>query len=251
MSSGSGATGFVAPRLIGHRGAKALAPENTLVSIRAAAESGAPWIEIDAKLAADGVPVLMHDDTLDRTTAGHGPVVALTAAELGRVDAGSRFDPRFAGEPIPTLAQCLAECRNLGLGLDLEIKPDKGTEAATAAAVLAVLAEAGWTAADPILITSFAVASLAVCRDRAPDFLRGLLIETFEGAWQDAARDLGVVAVIPDHRSYRSRADVDRIVDGGWAPMTYTVNDRTRAAELYGWGVAGIVTDDPPALRGL
>ena len=251
MTSSTGPSGFVAPRLIGHRGAAALAPENTLVSIRAAAESGAGWIEIDAKLARDGVPVLLHDDKLDRTTSGQGPVAARTAAEIGRLDAGSWFDPRFAGEPVPTLAQCLAECRRLGLGLDLEIKPDKGTEAATAAAVLEVLDQAGWTAADPILITSFAIPALRVFRDYAPTFPRGLLIWKFPEGWQDAARDLGVVTVISDQQSLKTAADVARIVDGGWIAMTYTVNDRARAAELYGWGIAGIVTDDPPALKGL
>lgn len=251
MTTGTGPSGFVAPRLIGHRGAAALAPENTLASIRAAAESGVAWIEVDAKLARDGVPVLMHDDTLDRTTAGQGPVVARTAAELGRLDAGSWFDPRFAAETVPTLAQCLAECRRLGLGLDLEIKPDKGTEAVTAAAVLGVLDEAGWTADDSILITSFAVASIKVIRDYAPTFQRGLLLWKFPDGWQDAARDLGVVTVISDQQSLKTPAEVARIADAGWVPMTYTVNDATRAAELYGWGVAGIVTDDPPALKGL
>ena len=251
MTVSSGPTGFVAPRLIGHRGAAALAPENTLASIRAAAESGASWIEIDAKLARDGVPVLMHDATLERTTTSIGPVAALSSAELGRLDAGSKFHPRFTGEPIPTLAQCLAECRSLGLGLDLEIKPDKGTEEATAAGVLAVLDKEGWTAADPILITSFRTKALRVIRDYAPTFQRGLLIWEFPEGWQDAARDLGAVTVISDQKSLKAESDVARIVDGGWVAMTYTVNERPRAAELYGWGIDGIVTDDPPALRGL
>ncbi len=242
---------FVAPRLIGHRGAAALAPENTLASIRAAAESGVSWVEVDAKLSRDRVPMLMHDATLERTTTAQGPVADLTAAELGRLDAGSRFAPRFAGEPVPSLMQCLSECRALGLGLDLEIKPDKGSEAATAAAVLSVLDKAGWTAADPILITSFAIQSLRVVRDYAPTFQRGLLIWKFPEGWQDAARDLGAVAVISDHKSLQTADDVARIADGGWIPMTYTVNDRARAAELYAWGIDGIVTDDPPTLRGL
>ena len=191
---------FVAPRLIGHRGAAALAPENTLASIRAAAESGVSWVEVDAKLSRDRVPMLMHDATLERTTTAQGPVADLTAAELGSLDAGSRFAPRFAGEPVPSLMQCLSECRALGLGLDLEIKPDKGSEAATAAAVLSVLDKAGWTAAYPILITSFAIQSLRVVRDYAPTFQRGLLIWKFPEGWQDAARDLGAVAVIYDHK---------------------------------------------------
>lgn len=251
MSIGPGASVFAAPRLIGHRGAAALAPENTLVSIRAAAETGVGWIEIDAKLARDNVPVLMHDAQLDRTTAATGPVAGRDSADIGRLDAGSWFHPRFAGEPVPTLRQCLAECRRLGLGLDLEIKPDKGTEAATAAAVLAVLDDAGWTADDPIFITSFAIPALRVIRDYAPTFHRGLLVWKFPQGWQDAARDLGVVSVISDQQSLKTADDVAQIAAGGWIPMTYTVNDRTRAAELYGWGIASIVTDDPPALQGL
>ena len=114
-----------------------------------------------------------------------------------------------------------------------------------------MLDKAGWTAADPILITSFAIQSLRVVRDYAPTFQRGLLIWKFPEGWQDAARDLGAVAVISDHKSLQTEDDVARIADGGWIPMTYTVNDRARAAELYAWGIDGIVTDDPPALRGL
>src|SRR3546814_5623768 len=138
----------------------------------------------------------MHDSELARTTVGRGPVAGRDSDALGRLDAGSWFDPRFAEATVPTLAECLAECRRLGLGLDLEIKPDKGTEAATAAAVLAVLDDAGWTAADPIFVSSFAVAALRVIRDYAPTFHRGLLVWQFPSGWQDAARALGALAEI-------------------------------------------------------
>lgn len=238
------ARAFTPPRLIGHRGAKALAPENTLPSIRAAGEAGATWVEIDAKLAGDGVPVLMHDVTLDRTTNRTGPVVALTSAELAAVDAGG-------GAGVPTLAQCLALCRELGLGLDLEIKPDPGTGAETARAVLAVLAAEGWRAEDALIITSFDRDALAVARDGAPDILRGFLIDAWDPDWREAAVELGVVAVIPWTRQIDGPEQITDIRDGGWVPLVYTVNDAERARELYGWGVAGIVTDDPPALLGL
>src|SRR3546814_17456698 len=97
----------------------------------------------------------------------------------------------------------------------LEIKPDKGTEAATAAAVLAVLDDAGWTAADPIFVSSFAVAALRVIRDYAPTFHRGLLVWKFPDGWQDAASDLGAVAVIADQQSLTTAADVAAIAAGG------------------------------------
>lgn len=263
--SGSGPVLFTPPRLLGHRGAAALAPENTLASIRAAADAGARWVEIDAKLAKDGVPVLIHDAELDRTTNATGLVVALTSVELGRLDAGSWFDaervaaglldaPRFAGEPIPTLAQCLAECRRLGLGLDLEIKPDKGTEAATAAACLEVLDAEGWTADDPLLITCFRPAALKVVRDYAPTFHRGLLIWKFPEGWETAARELGVVTVIADQKSLIGPEMVARITapttGDGWPAMSYTINESFRAKQLYDWGVSGLFTDDPPRLLG-
>ncbi|WP_028796205.1 glycerophosphodiester phosphodiesterase family protein [Thalassobaculum salexigens] len=235
---------FTPPRLIGHRGAKALAPENTLGSIRAAKAAGAAWVEIDAKLAGDGVPVLMHDASLDRTTDVQGPVVARGSAELATVDAGN-------GEGVPTLAQCLALCREIGLGLDLEIKPDAGTGSATARAVLAVLAAEGWGPEDPIVITSFSRNALRVVRDAAPDYIRGLLLTGRPADWREAARDLAVDAVIPGTRDVLGPEDVTAIVAGGWLPMVYTVNDPQRARELYDWGMVSIVTDDPPALLGL
>lgn len=241
---------FSPPALIGHRGAAALAPENTLASIRAAAAAGVAWIEIDAKLARDGVPVLMHDDTLDRTTNRTGPAAALTSAELGTLDAGGWFDPAFAGESVPTLTAALAECRRLGLGLDLEIKPDKGTEAATATAVVSTLAAAGWSAAAPLLLSSFAPESLRAARAAAPELPRGLLIWKFPKGWQATARELEVVTVIPDQGSLRTPADVTRIRSLRYPVITYTVNAGDRARQLRDWGVAGIVTDDPPALAG-
>ena len=245
------------PRLIGHRGAAALAPENTLASIRAAAEAGVRWIEIDAKLAGDGVPVLMHDDTLDRTTTGSGAVAAIGSRDLASLDAGAWFGAggpdagEYAGEPVPTLAQCLGLCREIGLSINIEIKPDKGTEAATAAAVLDVLDAEDWGPLDGVLISSFRIAAMEVLRDQGSAYRRGLLIWRFPQGWADAAADLKVQAVISDQESLTSAEAVTRIVDGGWIAMTHTVNDRERARQLYGWGIAGIVTDDPPALAGL
>lgn len=235
---------FDIPRLIGHRGAKALAPENTLGSIRAAKQAGVGWVEIDAKLAGDGVPVLIHDATLDRTTDRTGPVVALTSTELAEIDAGG-------GEGVPTLAQCLDLCRDLGLGLDLEIKPDPGTGSKTARAVLAVLEAENWGPADPILITSFSRNALRTVRDRAPAFRRGLLLTGRPADWRAAAAELEVDAVIPGTKDVLGPEDVTAIRDGGWTALVYTVNDPARAAELFAWGVAGIVTDDPPKLIGL
>jgi len=99
-----------------HRGASGLAPENTMAAMkRALAFPFVEWIELDVQLSKDGVPVVIHDDTVDRTTDRKGRVADFTAAELQAMDAGSRFSPAFRGEPVPTLEQVLeltaGECR--------------------------------------------------------------------------------------------------------------------------------------------
>ncbi len=93
------------PAIIAHRGASAAAPENTLAAFTLAVALGADGIELDVKLSKDGVPVIMHDLTVDRTTDGHGRVADLTLAELKKLDAGAKKDARFAGERVPTLAE--------------------------------------------------------------------------------------------------------------------------------------------------
>ncbi len=91
--------------IVGHRGACAYAPENTLASFELALRQGADAVELDAKLTVDGQVVVIHDQTVDRTTGGHGEVRSLTLAELKKLDAGSHFDIAFQGEPIPTLEE--------------------------------------------------------------------------------------------------------------------------------------------------
>ena len=128
------------PRVIAHRGLSARAPENTLAAFRAAAGAGVPWVECDVQLTADGHAVLLHDETLDRTTDGTGRLADTPLAGLRGLDAGGWFDAAFAGESIPALSEALDLLAALGLGVNLEIKsgPGRGPEAARA-----VLSELG------------------------------------------------------------------------------------------------------------
>ena len=105
-----------------HRGASAIAPENTLAAFRAAAEQGAKWVELDVALLSDGTLVVIHDDSVDRTTSGKGSLGDLTAADLIDLDAGTWFDPAFASERLPTLDQVIALLGELGLSANVEIK---------------------------------------------------------------------------------------------------------------------------------
>src|SRR6266851_5486243 len=123
------------PSVIGHRGAARTAPENTLAGLRRAKALGCAWVEFDVRLTGDGALVLCHDPRLDRTTSGSGPVSARTLAAIRECEAGSWFDPGFAGEGMPTLDEALSLAAELDLGADVEIKSGRGREYATGAAV--------------------------------------------------------------------------------------------------------------------
>ena len=129
------------PRVMGHRGAAGVAPENTLAGLRAAAAMGVSWIEFDVMLSGDGVPVLFHDDNLERITGRKVAMARTPFAELAKLDAGAWFGPGFSGEPIPSLEQALALAVELGLTPNIEIKPTPRRDAATAAAVVETVAE--------------------------------------------------------------------------------------------------------------
>ena len=149
------------PRIIAHRGGGALAPENTLAGLRIAARMGCRGVEFDVALTADGVPILMHDETLERTTNGAGFVAAKTAAEVACLDAGGKHHRAFAVEPAPTFQAALQTCTELGLWMNVEIKSTPGTEAVTGRAVAsAVAAHLAAHPAAAIVLSSFSVLSL-------------------------------------------------------------------------------------------
>ena len=120
------------PKVIGHRGAKAYAPENTLPSIETAADLGVEWVELDVKLTKDNVPIIFHDEGLDRTTSGTGLVAQTNYEDLRDLDAGSWFGDSFSSVRIPTLEEAVDILLKHNLGLNLEIKPCPGREKETA-----------------------------------------------------------------------------------------------------------------------
>lgn len=240
------------PRLIGHRGAMAHAPENTLASIAKAAEHGLTMVEIDAKLSADGVPMVIHDEALERLTDGAGLVRDSTAEELSRLDAGARFDPAFAGERIPTLEAVLRLCLDLDLGINIEIKPCPGRSLKTAERIMQV-ATSVWPAdRDPPLLSSFIWPCLEVARTIRPDWPRGLLIGMVGRRWQDWASGLDVATLnVGDAYVDWDRGGMDPYLEAGLPVLIWTVNDRAAAKRFLDAGATSIITDDPVALAGL
>ena len=230
------------PRWIAHRGAGKLAPENTLAAFRVGASHGYRAFECDVKLSADGVPFLLHDATLERTTSGRGPASALTWSELSRLDAGGWHSPAFAGEPVPSFETIALHCLRHDFALDVEIKPTPGDERETGR-VVATMAASLWAgAATPPLLTSFRPDALAAARDAAPSLPRGLLLDSLRDGWLDEALSLGCVAVITNHALVDAAMLASARI-AGLRALVYTVNDPRRARRLEALGIDGIVTD--------
>ncbi len=230
------------PRWIAHRGAGKLAPENTLAAFRLGAAHGYRMYECDVKLSADGVPFLLHDATLERTSNGHGIAGEQSWHALSQLDAGSWHSRAYAGEPLPTLQAIAAHClRNRHL-LNIEIKPTPGTERHTGEVVARSAAQL-WAGADlPPLLTSFQPDALAGARSTAPELPRGLLLDTLREGWLEQALALACVAVVCNHALWDA-GTLAQARNAGLRCLCYTVNDEWAAERLLALGIDGIITD--------
>ena len=232
------------PRWIAHRGAGKLAPENTLAAFRLGSTYGYRMFECDAKLSADGVAFLLHDDTLERTSNGRGIAGEQPWAALSLIDAGSWHSPGSAGEPLPTLERIARFCLANHHWLNIEIKPTTGTEKATGLAV-AQLAQRLWANQPDMqapLLTSFKPDALAGAQEAAPSLRRGLLLDKLWRGWQLAARELGCQALVCNHRLWTPelRAEARSL---GLRALAYTVNEPEEVQRLLGLQLDGIITD--------
>jgi glycerophosphoryl diester phosphodiesterase len=231
---------MIYPRIVAHRCGGALAPENTLAGLRISARLGCRGVEFDAMLSADGVPVLIHDETLERSTSGQGRVAETESAQLACLDAGRCHHPAFAGEPLPTLATALALCAELGLWANVEIKPAAGQEAETGR----VVARYAAAAQGSLLLSSFSDAALGTAAHEAPHLLRALLVEEIPTDWRARMAAVGALAL---HASARDlSADGLSAVRAHGTPLAcYTVNRRDDAERLLAAGVCAVFSDRP------
>ena len=232
------------PIVIGHRGAAGHAPENTLPSLLKAHELGVDWVEFDVKLSGDDVPVLFHDDTLDRSTDGHGPIANQDLKALRRRDAGAWFGKAFAGACLPTLDEGLAVLARCGMGANVEIKPSNGREAETGMIVGKALVETWPKDLPPLLVSSFSVAALQECAVAAPNLDRALLVSSVPKNWRAQLDSLETDTIHCLSRRLRERK-AKEILDAGCTLRCFTVNQPERALQLLDWGVHGIISDYP------
>jgi len=239
MSTG---TPWPYPRWIAHRGAGSLAPENTLAAFRVGASHGYRAFECDVKLSADGVPFLLHDATLQRTTPERGRASDRSWDALSRIDAGGWHSRGFAGEPIPAFEAIARYCLRNGFALNIEIKPTPGDEAETGRVVAREAARLWAGQAVPPLLSSFQPDALAAARDAAPALPHALLLDSLRSGWFEEAQALGCVAVVT-HYGLVDAAMLARVHAAGMRALVYTVNDPAEARRLVALGIDGIITD--------
>ncbi len=235
------------PKVIGHRGAAAYAPENTLGGIHTAADMGVEWVELDVKLTKDQVPILFHDETLDRTTNGHGNVADMLFEDIRHLEAGSWFSDSFAGIKIPTLEEAVDILLEHNLGVNIEIKPCPGREKETAEVALDLLAQI-WDDESKILISSFSYVSLETALDMGPYMPRGLLLpKDWPENWLELAQHLEAASVNINGNEI-TREELEDIIDAGYMALAYTINDPQRAKMLQGWGIDAVFSDNPDVI---
>jgi glycerophosphoryl diester phosphodiesterase len=235
------------PLTVAHRGYSAIAPENTLAAVEAALRSGAEYVEIDVHSTADGVPVVVHDATVDRTTDGTGEVASLTSGYVTGLDAGAWYSPVYAGQRVPTLDQVLDLLAPSHALLLLEVKGPR-TRADVARIVETVMSRG---LADRVLLQSFDEQVLHDARELAPELRRALLRDELDPDPVAAAKAVGAVSYNPYIPAVLGRPDVVAELNAaGLGCMVFTVDEPEHWRALTDLGVDAIITNRPAALRG-
>ena len=233
-------------RVIAHRGFSGAAPENTIAAVRAAIEIQADMAEIDVTLTSDGHIVVIHDETLDRTTNGSGLVSDFSLTALQQLEAGSWFAPRFAEERIPTLDAVLDEVEGRIL-LNVEIKSES-VDRGVVPKVASVIRKRGMI--DQVVVSSFSPAALEQMHSEAPEILTAVLYNTKFHKGQDSVEivtDLGAT-VFNIKRQRLTKKMMRRCADNDIPVGIYTVNKPARMRRLVKKGIDAIFTDHPDRL---
>lgn len=235
---------FIDPPVIAHRGASCYAPENTMSAFVRAAQLGIHWVEFDVMLAACGTAIIFHDETLDRTTNGSGYVDQYPYSYLQTLDAGRWFNSVFSGERIPTLEQVAEFLKESGMKANVEIKPLPGQEEATVDETLRVLSPYMRQSEQSFLFSSFSMPSLRYLRAQNAACLIGMLMHEWIPEWKTIADELNCVSVNVNQEILTPDL-VDEIKKLNKILLSYTVNEVSRAEQLYSWGVDAVFSDCP------
>ena len=231
--------------VVGHRGAMGHAPENTLPSFRKGRELGADTIELDVRLSGDGQIVVIHDSKVDRTTSGTGEVASLTAKELGRLNAGSSFSPKYRKARIPTLEQILRWSRRR-TQLVIEIKGDPEPQNGIEEKLVKLLRR--FRMVNKVMVISFHHPSVKRIKELETELATGILFSGRLTNAVGAARENHADSVRPVW-SYWSGDLVEEVHREGLQASAWTVDEPKTMKALIRMGIDSIATNYPDRLR--
>jgi glycerophosphoryl diester phosphodiesterase len=234
------------PPIIAHRGASCLAPENTLAAFSKAYALGLQWFECDVMLSKDHEVVVIHDETVDRTTNGSGYVADYTYEELQRLDAGSWFHPQFIGEKIPLLRDVLRWLCQWPMGVNIEIKALPGQEVLTVKKVCDLIQCVQADIQRSLLLSSFSLNVLYAVRDYFAGRI-GWLMDQWVVGWHKIANELHCASLHLDE-TIATPEIILEIHSTQRLVFCYTVNGVGQAQKLFSWGVDAIYSDCPDGI---
>ncbi len=237
-------TGPTRDEVQAHRGASAVAPENTIAAFKAAADQGCKWIELDVALLKDGTAVVIHDVSIDRCSSSRGQLADLTAADLAGIDAGSWFSKTFSGEPLPTLESAIVSLGELGLNANVEIKQHAHHTS------LAQLTETVHdqlrkrAAHTQVMISSFDGEALKAMHELDQGYDLAMLWSELPGGWPDRLASIPSSTI---HLNYKalSFGFLEEARRRGVKVRAWTCNTPRLLAPFWEAGLTGVITDDP------
>ncbi|GAB5407919.1 MAG: glycerophosphodiester phosphodiesterase [Balneolaceae bacterium] len=240
--------GFV---VIAHRGASYYAPENTHSAFKLAIEMKAEMIELDVSLSKDGITVVVHDETVDRTTDGEGSVGSFTLKELKNLETGSWFDTEFSGEPFPTLVEVLAYTKDK-IAVNIEIKAEAVTNYSTGGIVdkaLKIVREA--EVSEQVIFSSFDYRVMEHLEELAPEIPKAILYEKSQSGDLKPSELVSKYKVDAFNCSHRQLSDewIEDLISNEIPFFIYTVNDERLMKSIIKKGATGIFSDKPDILK--
>ncbi len=228
----------ILPPIIAHRGASAIAPENTLAAFTKAKALGLTWVEFDVMLAESGDVIVLHDEELNRTTNGTGKVISRPYRYIKTLDAGSWFNPIYHEEKVPLLKDVLELLKALKLSANIEIKSLPGYEELLSKHVMTLIE----SYKIPLFISSFSYTVLKLIHDENPSMPLAFLMDQWDSDWEKYCHDIKAVAVnvnheILDHQKVKKIKHTKRLL------LAYTIDDPLRAKELFSYGVDAVFSN--------
>ncbi|HWR10782.1 MAG TPA: glycerophosphodiester phosphodiesterase [Rectinemataceae bacterium] len=233
-------------RIFAHRGLSSSCPENTLLAFRKALETGCDGIELDVQLTRDGELVIIHDETIDRTTDGKGKVRDFSFEELRRFDASGRFAGDQGFNPIPSLREYFDLVRDLPLITNIELKNSVFPYPGLEEKLIATVGDYGLE--DRVLFSSFNHQSLMKCRELSPRCEIAFIISSWLISAGSYCRRNGGNYINPRF-CFLTQDNMDELLEQGVRAMAWTVDDPTEMRRLAGMGVDSLITNEPLRAR--